>query len=115
MLERVKDLERAVRERDASVDGIWKSKMVHKDVRHALSRSSQVHVCGDILNIMQLKALTNMAEFKGLVHLSHNLLCIVFYCLQHRVKTIALRDQLCEGLQENGFSFKDGRTSNAFI
>ena len=113
VLQRVNKLERSVR--DAPVADLWKGEMVHKDVRHPLSRSSQLHVCGDLLNIMQLNALKSFAAFKDLVHLSHDSLCIVFYCLQHRVQTMALRDQLCEGLEENGFSFKDGRPSNAFI
>ena len=72
VLQRVKDLERAVRERDAPVADLWKGEMVHKDVRHPLSRSSQLHVCGDLLNVMQLNALKSFNDFKELVHLSHD-------------------------------------------
>jgi len=70
VLQRVNKLERAVR--DAPVADLWKGEMVHKDVRHPLSRSSQLHVCGDLLNVMQLNALKSVVAFKELVHLSHD-------------------------------------------
>ena len=72
VLQRVNTLERAVRDGAAPVADLWKGEMVHKDVRHPLSRSSQLHVCGDLLNVMQLNALKSFNDFKELVHLSHD-------------------------------------------